>query len=209
MANQEAKTTEAGSQPMTTAAQDYFERYERTRGPGDPEERAGSSPEYWLSEEEEESHQLQRQKGKRRKRHGPAVAQEAKGPKLRPAEGTEWDCGLRTASLINRRLEMFTDFFSLDVLKRLRWDSDLDVAHYVVGYVERFDGVKEMPAAKWIKESTDEDFIPQHRIKYFKRITDGEVVWDRDARIDRIFGSGLTSNEADDTADTEGPRSQG
>lgn len=50
----------------------------------------------------------------------------------------------------------------------------------------------EMPLATWVTETSDEDFIPQHRIKYFKRNTDGEIVWDREARIDKIFGSGLT-----------------
>ncbi len=44
----------------------------------------------------------------------------------------------------------------------------------------------------WVGECSDEDFIPQHRIKYFKRNSDGEVVWDREGRIDKIFGSGLT-----------------
>lgn len=43
----------------------------------------------------------------------------------------------------------------------------------------------------WIRESTDEEFIPQHRIKYFKREGDGEIVWNRDERIDKIFGTGL------------------
>jgi hypothetical protein len=59
----------------------------------------------------------------------------------------------------------------------------------------------------WIKESTDEEWIPQHRIRYFKRLGDRgegderagvrgdderkeEIVWHRDERIDLIFGSG-------------------
>lgn len=52
-----------------------------------------------------------------------------------------------------------------------------------------------MPMTMWVRESTDEDFIPQHRIKYFKRNSDGEVVWDREGRIDKFFGSGLTGRE--------------
>ena len=50
-----------------------------------------------------------------------------------------------------------------------------------------------MPVSNWISESTDEEWIPQHRIRYFKRTRDGgdhELVWDRDRRIDKIFGSG-------------------
>lgn len=49
-----------------------------------------------------------------------------------------------------------------------------------------------MPITMWIRETTDEDFIPQHRIKYFKRNSDTKIVWDREERIDQIFGSGLT-----------------
>lgn len=62
---------------------------------------------------------------------------------------------------------------------------------FVIGYLERFDGIKEMALSLWLDESTEEDFIPQHRIKYFKKAGTGEVVWDRDGRIDKIFGSGL------------------
>lgn len=52
-----------------------------------------------------------------------------------------------------------------------------------------------MPVSTWVRETTDEDFIPQHRIKYFKRNSDGEIVWDREGRIDKFFGSGLTGRE--------------
>jgi uncharacterized protein (UPF0248 family) len=78
----------------------------------------------------------------------------------------------------------------------MRWDSGLDMENFTIGYLERFEGIKEMPMSKWIRETSDEDFIPQHRIKYFKRSTDGEVVWDREGRIDKIFGSGLTGQVA-------------
>lgn len=90
---------------------------------------------------------------------------ETKGPRLRPAS---------------------------DVLDRLKHDSALDASEYHVGYLERFDGVLEMPVTQWVRESTDEDFIPQHRIRWIKRRRQGEedVVWSRDERIDRIFGSG-------------------
>jgi hypothetical protein len=41
----------------------------------------------------------------------------------------------------------------------------------------------------WKKDSTDEEFIPQHRILYIKHV-DGDIVWDRRRRIDKIFTSG-------------------
>jgi len=78
----------------------------------------------------------------------------------------------------------------------MRWDSGLDMENFTIGYLERFAGIKEMPMSEWIRETSDEDFIPQHRIKYFKRSSDGEVVWDREGRLDKIFGSGLTGQLA-------------
>jgi hypothetical protein len=50
-------------------------------------------------------------------------------------------------------------------------------------------GTREAALDRWKTEQTDEEFIPQHRILYFRR-KDGVVVWDRDTRRDEIFGSG-------------------
>lgn len=84
-----------------------------------------------------------------------------------------------------------------DVLNRLRWDPNLDPADYIVGYEDRFLGAKEMGLVKWKTEQTDEEFIPQHRILYFrKKYNDeddgkGDLVWERLTRIDKVFGSGV------------------
>ncbi|KIW54394.1 hypothetical protein PV05_06754 [Exophiala xenobiotica] len=85
-----------------------------------------------------------------------------------------------------------------DVLDRLRWDRALDLSSHTIGYLERFSGIKEIPAAHWISDFTEEEWIPQHRIKYFKRTieTGGqEIVWDRDKRIDKIFGGNLINQD--------------
>jgi MJ1316 RNA cyclic group end recognition domain len=69
-----------------------------------------------------------------------------------------------------------------------------------VGYLDRFGGIQELPVSDWIRESTDEEWIPQHRIRYFKKVVaaagggidedkEDEVVWHRDERIDKVFGS--------------------
>ncbi|KAF7548301.1 hypothetical protein G7Z17_g7156 [Cylindrodendrum hubeiense] len=78
-----------------------------------------------------------------------------------------------------------------DVLNRLRWDGNLDSNDYIVGYEDRFTGAQEKAVGQWKSEQTDEEFIPQHRILYFKRKSDGTVVWERRSRIDDIFGSGI------------------
>lgn len=74
-----------------------------------------------------------------------------------------------------------------DVLGRLRWDPNLDASDYVVVYLDRFTGYQELPLSSWKSETSDEEFIPQHRITAFKKRSTGEVVWHREARIDRIF----------------------
>ena len=74
-------------------------------------------------------------------------------------------------------------------MARLRWDADFQTSSYILGYLDRFEGIKEAAISDWLEESTEEDWIPEHRIKYVKN-TDGEVVWDRHKRIDKVFGSG-------------------
>lgn len=80
-----------------------------------------------------------------------------------------------------------------DVLNRLRWDPNLDPSNYIVGYEDRFLGAKELSLDRWKTEQTDDEFIPQHRILYFKKKgeADAEIVWERATRVDKIFGSGI------------------
>lgn len=77
-----------------------------------------------------------------------------------------------------------------DVANRLRWDASYDHNDFVVGYEDRFLGTMERGLDAWKSEQTHEEFIPQHRILYFKRRSDGKVVWERRARLDLVFGSG-------------------
>jgi uncharacterized protein (UPF0248 family) len=77
-----------------------------------------------------------------------------------------------------------------DILNRLRWDPNINSSDYLVGYTDRFLGTKEIGLDNWKTEQTDEEFIPQHRIVYFKRKSDGLIMWDRDTKRDEIFGSG-------------------
>jgi uncharacterized protein (UPF0248 family)/2'-5' RNA ligase len=78
-----------------------------------------------------------------------------------------------------------------DVLNRLRWDPGMDSGDFIVGYEDRFVGAMEKALDTWKSEQTDEEFIPQHRILYFKRKSDGVVVWERRTRKDEVFGSGV------------------
>ena len=54
----------------------------------------------------------------------------------------------------------------------------------------------EMDVSAWkggVADFTDEEWIPQHRIMYFRKKgeEDGRRVWDRATRLDRLFGSGV------------------
>ncbi len=84
---------------------------------------------------------------------------------------------------------------SADVISRLRWDPSMDSGDYIVGYEDRFLGIRERALDQWKSEQTDEEFIPQHRIAYFKRKSDGAIIWDRKLRKDDIFGSGVNGLE--------------
>jgi uncharacterized protein (UPF0248 family) len=83
-----------------------------------------------------------------------------------------------------------------DILNRFRWDIGYDPSNYVIGYLDRFLGAKEIPVARWKFEQSDLEFIPLHRILYFRRRSDGVKVWDRENRIDLIFGSGTSTAAA-------------
>lgn len=76
-----------------------------------------------------------------------------------------------------------------DIINRITWDSNFERSDYIIAFVDRFEGQLEINMGNWKKDSTDEEFIPQHRILFIKHV-DGEVVWDRRRRIDKIFNSG-------------------
>ncbi|KAJ6031702.1 hypothetical protein N7540_002434 [Penicillium herquei] len=77
----------------------------------------------------------------------------------------------------------------IDIINRIIWDESFNPDNYVIVFLDRFEGELEASFAGWKKESTDEEFIPQHRVLYIKHIN-GDVVWDRRRRIDKIFNSG-------------------
>jgi len=71
---------------------------------------------------------------------------------------------------------------SVDVYHRIMWDPELRGTHtWIIGYEDRFVGIMETSVEEFANSE-----IPWHRVQYFKR--DNEIVWDRVARIDKIFG---------------------
>ena len=77
-----------------------------------------------------------------------------------------------------------------DVLNRILHDkATYDPDQIIVGYIDRHEGIQEMSAGRWRKDSTDEDFIPLHRIRYFMHAAEQppRLLWDREKRIDNVF----------------------
>lgn len=69
---------------------------------------------------------------------------------------------------------------SEDVFNRIKWDSRFDSSDFLIGYEDRFKGLLEVPF-----DDFDVENIPFHRIWVIKK--NGEIVWDRENKIDRVF----------------------
>ncbi|KAL2043001.1 hypothetical protein N7G274_004059 [Stereocaulon virgatum] len=101
-----------------------------------------------------------------------------------------------------------------DILSRIRHDPALDEADFIVGYHDRHaPELMEMDVASWKGggDFTDEEWIPQHRVVYFRRKRDeaGKRVWDREKRLDRLFGSGIVANENEEQMEQSEQEGQG
>ncbi|KAL8772948.1 MAG: hypothetical protein Q9209_001968 [Squamulea sp. 1 TL-2023] len=79
-----------------------------------------------------------------------------------------------------------------DIMSRIRHDPTMRISDFIVGYEDRHCGIMWKSVEEWLDVTEEEDFIPMHRIRYFKRRSDHHVVWDREKRLDEIFGSGLS-----------------
>jgi uncharacterized protein (UPF0248 family) len=74
-----------------------------------------------------------------------------------------------------------------EVMNRIQYDPQYDGNDYIIGYLDRFAGSMEMPFTSWIRETTDEQFMPLHRIIYFRHKETREIIWHREKRIDLIW----------------------
>lgn len=75
------------------------------------------------------------------------------------------------------------------IFQRIKWDDNVDKKQVVIGYLDRFLGIKDIKFDDF--KGVHEDYkegIPFHRIRYFK-IND-RIVWDREQKIDLLTGSG-------------------
>lgn len=98
-----------------------------------------------------------------------------------------------------------------DILSRIRHDPALKESDFIVGYNDRHaPEIMEMEVAAWKGggDVTDEEWIPQHRIVYFRKKDEGDAkgerVWDREKRLDRLFGSGVVPEREEENASGDG-----
>lgn len=67
------------------------------------------------------------------------------------------------------------------IIDRIKWDQTLNEKEYRIGYEDRFLGIVEIEFEEFIAKTAE---IKEHRIKYFKK--SGEIVWDKNLRIDKF-----------------------
>jgi poly(A) polymerase len=67
-----------------------------------------------------------------------------------------------------------------EAYNRIRWDASLDAAAYTIGYATRSGSIKEKALLSWDPEGD----IPWHRVRFIR--CGDQIMWDREARIDRI-----------------------
>lgn len=78
---------------------------------------------------------------------------------------------------------------SKDIYHRLKWGGGFPADRVWIGYMDRIEGMKEIPYVRFRPGGR----IPWDRVWYFK--LDGKLIWDRESRLDRVFGSGDTPEE--------------
>ena len=74
---------------------------------------------------------------------------------------------------------------SKDVYNRILWDPTWDSSSVSIVYEDRFLGLQEKPFDAFNK--VEEEWMPWHRVWYF--LQNGEIIWDRQKRIDRVCSS--------------------
>ncbi|GAD91647.1 endonuclease/exonuclease/phosphatase family protein [Paecilomyces variotii No. 5] len=83
-----------------------------------------------------------------------------------------------------------------DILSRLIWDPEFDRKDYIVGYDDRFSGALEVPLDSWKSDPTDDEFIPQHRILYFKHRSSNEIVSIEEDKLTRELTRGAPTDSS-------------
>jgi uncharacterized protein (UPF0248 family) len=69
-----------------------------------------------------------------------------------------------------------------EVLNRMKFDEKYDIGEFVVGYIDRKEGILERSVEEW------EGFGREELMAYVKNTKSGEIVWDKARRVDLVSG---------------------
>jgi uncharacterized protein (UPF0248 family) len=69
-----------------------------------------------------------------------------------------------------------------EVLNRMKFDERYDIEEFVVGYIDRKEGILERSIGEW------EGFGREELMAYVKNTKSGEIVWDKARKVDLVFG---------------------
>jgi uncharacterized protein (UPF0248 family) len=69
-----------------------------------------------------------------------------------------------------------------EVLNRMKFDENYDIGEFVVGYIDRKEGILEASVGEW------ERFGREEVMAYVRNTKSGEIVWDKAMRVDLVFG---------------------
>ena len=76
-----------------------------------------------------------------------------------------------------------------EIYNRVRWDPAMDAAAFVIGWATRDGRIQETALLAW-----KDGEVPWHRARYIK--AGGEVVWDREARVDLVSSGQMSGQDA-------------
>mmetsp|Transcript_49191 Transcript_49191/g.123664 ORF Transcript_49191/g.123664 Transcript_49191/m.123664 type:complete len:87 (+) Transcript_49191:132-392(+) len=69
---------------------------------------------------------------------------------------------------------------SRTIYNRIVWDEEFYAPEdCIIGYLDRFVGIVEVPFGSFTTDPTDPTGVPFHRIRYFKHAADGNKIWER------------------------------
>jgi uncharacterized protein (UPF0248 family) len=69
-----------------------------------------------------------------------------------------------------------------EVLNRMKFDENYEIGEFVVGYIDRKEGILEASVGEW------EGFGREDLMAYVKNTKSGEIVWDKARKADLVFG---------------------
>lgn len=70
-----------------------------------------------------------------------------------------------------------------DVLNRMKYDEAYDINDFVVGYIDRKEGILEKSVLLW------EQFGQEELMAYIKNVKSGDIVWDKARKVDLVTGT--------------------